>query len=338
MFWVQRMLAGIRARGESCDAVLAGARIPTGLLEQPDARITGEQYATLFRLLMESRGDEGLGFLSRKLKPGSFALTARLSASARSLGHAVHRSSEALGLLQDDFTLDQPQDGKLAGIMFTFRNPTVAGQPFLHDLLLRVFWRFFAWLSGSRFKVVRFDLAYSEPPESKKYGYVFPGPTRFDCANSAVWSDATWLKMPVRRDSAALRAYLVDAPRNIIVPVRFDDAVSARVRNLLRPGWPDLAAVASRLHVSTATLQRRLAAENTSFRKLKDELRRDIAIDELLTGKSTIDALAQGIGFADSPAFQRAFKRWTGQTPATYRAVDEFASFQSPKLPASRQG
>lgn len=67
--------------------------------------------------------------------------------------------------------------------------------------------------------------------------------------------------------------------------------------------------------MSGSTLQRRLAAEGTSFQALKDELRRDMAIVRLATGTLPVTDLALELGFRDSAVFQRAFKSWTGCTP-----------------------
>ena len=321
MAWVQRMLEPIRARGASIDAVLAGAGIPPRLLDQAASRVTGDQYAALFRLLMVQFGDECLGFLSRPLKLGSFALMARYCAGARNLGQAMHRGGQVLGLLQDDFVLELARARQLAGMELVFSNPVTGQRPFLHDMLLRVLWQFYVWLAGGRLRAVRFDLAYPCPHQQQGYSDVFPGPTRFGCRRSAVWFDAAWLEAPVRRSEAALRAYLADAQRNIILPRHFNDAMTARVREHLRhrqPAWPGLAATAAALHMSTATLQRRLADENTSFRGLVNELRRDLAINSLVTGRTNTHALAQELGFADVSAFLRAFKRWTGRTPGSY--------------------
>ena len=71
--------------------------------------------------------------------------------------------------------------------------------------------------------------------------------------------------------------------------------------------------------MSMATLQRRLAAEHTSFQKVKDELRRDVAVVRLNAGHATLAEIAFELGFADSAAFQRAFKGWTGSAPGSYR-------------------
>ncbi len=86
------------------------------------------------------------------------------------------------------------------------------------------------------------------------------------------------------------------------------------------PDWLDLATMADRLHMSVSALQRHLAAEDTSFQTLKDQLRRDLAIERLNTTQVPLATLAADLGFADSAAFQRAFKTWTGSAPGSYRA------------------
>jgi AraC-like DNA-binding protein len=71
--------------------------------------------------------------------------------------------------------------------------------------------------------------------------------------------------------------------------------------------------------MAASTLQRRLAADGTSYQALKDALRRDLAIVRLNTSTVPLAALAEELGFADSAAFQRAFKQWTGSPPGAYR-------------------
>ena len=322
--FVHGMLSGVQAREQSCDTFLADAGIAPELLQQVSARVTADQYVALFRSLIDRLDDEAMAFLSRPLKRGSYALIARSAIGAASLEVALRRIAHTFRLLQDDVLLEPVREGALAGLALRFSDPAAAQPDFhhLHELLLRVFWRLLAWLAGGRLPAARFDFAFATPSYAGSYGKIFPAPLQFEQRQSAFWFDATLLQRPVRRDETALRAFLTDAQENVIVPRLGDDVVSARVRSHLQhaqPAWPDLAATASALHMSASTLQRRLATDGTSFQSLKDELRRDLAIVRLNTSAVPLAALADELGFADSAAFQRAFKSWTGSAPGAYR-------------------
>ena len=320
--FVHGMLAGIGYPLVPCRQWLVDAGIAPELLDRPTARVTTEQYVALFQLLMDRRDDEFLGFLSRPLRRGTFALLARSTLGAPTLAQALRHLSRTFRLLQDDIRLVNVREGGLVGFCAKFNNPACARQPFLHELQLRVFWRLIVWLHGGRLKPTRFDFAFAEPLHAGEYHRVFPGLVRFAQPHTAVWFEAGELARPMLRDEKAMREFLAQAPGIVIVPQRIEHAISVRVRahlQAMRPTWPDLPATADALHLSVSTLQRHLAGEGANFQAVKDQLRRDLAIVRLSTGNVSLAQLAGELGFADSPAFQRAFKAWTGSAPGAYR-------------------
>jgi len=319
--FVHGMLSGVRSRGLGCEVFLADAGIDPDLLAHTSARVTADQYLALFQSLTDRLDDDLLGFLARPLRRGSFALIVRSAAAEDTLGLAIRRAGRTFGLLQTDVALQRVDAGPLAGLRLHFNNPAAAQPVFLHELLLRTFWRLLAWMAGGRLPAERFDFAFANPPYAGSYGRIFPAPLRFEQRHSAFWIDARHLQQPVRQDKAAVRAFLADARANVIVPRR-TDLISERVRLHLQqaqPVWPDLGATATALHMAPSTLQRRLASDGTSFQALKDALRRDLAIVRLNTSTAPLASLAEELGFADSAAFQRAFKHWTGSAPGAYR-------------------
>jgi AraC-like DNA-binding protein len=72
-------------------------------------------------------------------------------------------------------------------------------------------------------------------------------------------------------------------------------------------------------------LRRRLQSEGQSYRSIKDEMRRALAMEALLNGSRSVADLAADIGFSEPSAFHRAFHKWTGKSPALFRreAVSE---------------
>lgn len=324
---VHGLLSGARAQGVVTaawiDAVLEAAGIAGERLTESGSRVTAEQYVALFSAVMDSLDDECLGQLSRPLRRGSFALIARSTLGSSSVEVALRRAAKSLNLLQDDVVVACMRDGPLSGITLEINSAATACENFLHELLLRVFWRLLVWLHGDGLVPRRFDFSFGQPPYAADYARIFSAPLRFGQPRSAVWFDGDALAGPVRRDADAMQAFLNAAPGNLVGPRLVERDVSSKVRSTLQrasPDWPDLAATAGRLHMSVSALQRHLAAEATSFQTVKDQLRRDLAIVRLNTSQVPLATLAADLGFADSAAFQRAFKTWTGNAPGSYRA------------------
>ena len=91
------------------------------------------------------------------------------------------------------------------------------------------------------------------------------------------------------------------------------------IARALSEGLPKMGDVARRLGVSARSLHRRLADEGLTFRTLTEDTRREIAEGLLREEQYSIAEIAYLTGFSEQSAFNRAFKRWTGETPARFR-------------------
>lgn len=109
------------------------------------------------------------------------------------------------------------------------------------------------------------------------------------------------------------------------------EGVSARVVDALhqRVGKTDLSIeqIASDLHLTKRTLQRRLQSQNTNFAQLRDDLRFHYAIKYLIDDNMSVDLVSRALDFSDRTSFTNAFKRWTGLSPSTFRKL--FRDYQS---------
>lgn len=98
------------------------------------------------------------------------------------------------------------------------------------------------------------------------------------------------------------------------------DLVCALVRQLLPTGAVGLADIARRVGLHPKTLQRRLAAEDTTFAELVDRTRRDTAQRLLLDTDTGLDQLCRQLGYAEQSVLTRSCRRWFAMTPSAYRA------------------
>ncbi|MGH8459455.1 MAG: AraC family transcriptional regulator ligand-binding domain-containing protein, partial [Nevskiales bacterium] len=94
----------------------------------------------------------------------------------------------------------------------------------------------------------------------------------------------------------------------------------AAICGLLKEGEPELASVAARLDMTPRILRRRLSGAGTNFQSLVDGVRRDLALSYIHNTEMSLLDIAFMLGFSDQSAFNRAFKRWTGQAPGRYKA------------------
>ncbi len=101
------------------------------------------------------------------------------------------------------------------------------------------------------------------------------------------------------------------------VPMAFQ--VKSEIGKNLSGGIPKLSDVASALGVSARTLQRKLSEEGAVFQELVDQARRELAERLLRTTQYPLVEIAFLTGFAEQSGFTRAFKRWAGETPRSYR-------------------
>jgi AraC-like DNA-binding protein len=100
----------------------------------------------------------------------------------------------------------------------------------------------------------------------------------------------------------------------------------AQIRRLLDEGFNTghdrtMADAAKLLGMSQRTLQRRLRESGHSFQELREQTRQELACGWLRQPQMAIGEVAYLLGFSEPSAFHRAFKRWTGKTPAQFRAT-----------------
>ncbi|OLF53213.1 AraC family transcriptional regulator [Pseudomonas chlororaphis] len=322
--FVSSLLAAARERGYEIEGFLRDAGIDPEQPQDLEHHVTVDQYVALLRKTIKGLDDEGVALFSRKLRHGSFLLMMRSALTGNTLGAALHEFTHTLRLLQDDLNPLLVDDGRQLRVELHFISGQVRSRQFAHVLLLRLLWRVMAWLEGGNLRPVGIDLEFAQPDPIEPYQKLFPTALRFSMPCSTIWFDSAALQAPVRRDSSHLDDYLDKALLDLLVPA-IPTRVSDRVRAYLREerarhsAWPDLDQTSVALHCSASSLQRHLAQEGASFQNIRESLRRDWAIYRLKTSTLSTPTLAEELGFADSASFQRAFKRWTGQTPGQVR-------------------
>ena len=95
--------------------------------------------------------------------------------------------------------------------------------------------------------------------------------------------------------------------------------VERRIVDLLSKGAAKAKVVATDLGTSERTLTRKLAAAGTSFNEVLDRLRHQLALKYLTASDLHLNEVAFLLGYANQPAFNAAFRRWSGKSPSELR-------------------
>ena len=330
--FVRAIALAYERRGSSPDRALTQAQIAPQLLQDDTARITAWQMEQVSDAAMQELDDEALGWFSRRLPWGSYGMLARASISAPTLQVALARWCRHHGLLTDDIALHLSTEGDTATLTITEARDLGALREFCLVSMLRNALGLSCWLVDSRIPLLSAQFAFAMPAHAEAYGVLFRAPVTFSATHTAITFDARYLALPLRRDEAALREMLRHALPLTVLQYRRDRLLVQRVRQLLGApqGGPAGSAftalplhsaetLAHLLHVSPRTLHRQLKEEGATLQDLKDEVRQSRAMELLHRTDRPIKQIAEAAGFTNEKSFIRAFRGWTGHSPAEFR-------------------
>lgn len=297
----------------------------SGLQSGPMAatqRVTLNEIARLYQLAAVETGDEMMGLWSRPIRPRALQHLVTVQREARSLTSALYRFSTFWNLLLDDFRLDLRNNEEEVELALVPYAPGTPPQRFGHMLILKLAHGLLSWLGGSETPVKAVRFAFARPEFAADYAVVFPCVTEFGAEQTSIQFDPSQFSRPITRTTEEASLFLERAPLDWIFTGSRAHTHSLRVRAFLYGAtWQtcQLCDAAQALKMTARTLNRRLKDEGTSFQDIKDALRRDMAIRALQQSTESIEQIAFDTGFSAPANFHRAFRRWTGRTPGSYR-------------------
>lgn len=244
--------------------------------------------------------------------------------SSASMGDALRRAVQYFALLDDGSKLSIERDGpiaRLVGSRGTSRSSRAAT-----DLLFALLLERGKALTGRAWPLRDVCFVAEPPTEPVRHARYFGVPVHFSSPRNELVFDAGWLETPCLARDPVLASYLDRQAEELMQKLRpaspdFRGEVRDAIAQTLRGAEPRIELAARRLGVSSRTLQRRLHEVDTSFAGLVLDVRRELAQRLLGSPAVPIGEVAYLLGFSDASTFHRAFKQWTGHTPAQQRRL-----------------
>lgn len=317
------MVRAAEARGARTADVLRKAGVTRELLETPDARIAAPAVMAIWESLRERTADPTLQlFAPASLPFGAYRVIDYLVAASATVGDGVTRFARFFGIISETVSLTIVERGNEHRLWLAATGegsvPSIYVDYVFSALVTRIRMRI-----RPELRVRRVELRRAHPPDPEPWVRVFQAPIHFGAAADCLcFSDEEWGAPTALADDALAR--LLEEHARLIAPggVQGPTGIKADVMRALSAGLPEgssAAGVARTLHMSVRTLQRRLASEGTTFREVMEAARGQLAQAYLADPRVSIGEVAMLLGFSDASSFNRAFRRWTGESPGRWR-------------------
>lgn len=321
--WTRTIVDALLARGVDAAAVLSEAGFCKDDFRDPNGRLPAEASARLWRAAVAHTGDPAFGLeAARYVRQTTFhGLGVAVLASA-TLRDAMNRLVRYNRLVSDASELFLEIGARHAALCLRPRSGAEKPPYEVADAVMALITRTCRLVTNRNFALDEVRCRRPLPSDVWPYERLYRCPVRFDAPEDTLVFDVALLDQALvmanpelaRHNDEAVRAYLARVDQGSVV-----DQVRSQLAGRLadRPS-PQL--VARSLGMSQRSMQRRLHEHGTSYETVLGEVRKELACAYLREGRYAVAELAFMLGFEDASAFARAFRRWTGMSPSTYRS------------------
>jgi AraC-like DNA-binding protein len=311
------------------DALLAGTGVREEDLADPDARLPVRTFEAIVERARSLTGEPAIGVhLGLQMRVSVYGFLGFAAMTATNVREALELAVRFTPTRTTAVALRlHVNGGKAALVVDELADFGSARDVVLLSLIIGI-WQIGNAITGQDDPNARADFAFPEPSYWPRVASPAPpawrgiASVRFGQPLNQLVFDAADLDFPLKMsDRVSLRLAREQCERALDA-LQPQGQVVARARSLLarkEDGVRSLEEVAALMHLSPRTLKRRLAEHGVTYSSLAERELRERAVLLLRSPDLSLEQVAERIGYSDVANFTRAFRRWTGQTPAQYR-------------------
>jgi AraC-like DNA-binding protein len=316
--------AVLRALGADPSRLLEEVGLSLSLFDSPGNTFTFASRGRLLAHCVERTGCQHLGLMiGERSNLSSLGLVGLLARYSPDVGTALNSLVRYLHHYTRGATTTLIVEGQLVILDYKIHQAATEGTDQVGDGAVAIMVNIMRELCGPEWTPSQVMFAHRKPESVEPFRRFFRSPLRFDAEQNAIVFLADWLSLRLPEVSPDLRHLLKEQINLIEARHRndFPEQVRIVLRTALltdRTSAEDIAAVFS---IQSRTLNRRLSEFGLSFRDLVEQQRYEIARQALTDTAMDVYDIAALLGYADASAFTRAFRRWSGTTPAAWRST-----------------
>jgi AraC-like DNA-binding protein len=317
------MVRTAEARGTHTADLLQAAGVARELLDDPDARLPGHTVLEIWNALRQRTGDPALQLAAPASLPfGAYRVIDYLVGASATVGDGVQRFASYFRLIAEAIDLTIADEGEEHCLCLAMADGSAVPPVYVDYVFAALITRIRMQIRPG-VQVRRVEFRQPEPASPAPYAAIFRAPVRFGAAADRLCFSAEEWHAPMDNADASLARLLEDHARMLAerVPREGSDFL-ARVQKAIASEMPNggsAHAVSRALNVSIRTLQRKLVLAGTTFREVSDAVRARLAQEYLTDPRVSIAEVALLLGFSEQASFNRAFRRWTRESPGRWR-------------------
>jgi len=322
-FWVRGIAEMLKAEGLDVAALFDEAGLETVALSDPDSRFPTEKVSLLWELAVARSGNPTIGLAkSNIVRPASFDVVAYTMMSSPHLLGILESLNRYVGIVSDaaSIVISEDDEGYRMILELFGGGRPVPRQRFEFDLMIIL--SFCRWVTNRDLGPLALELRFPPPADLRPYQDAFQCPLRFNAAaNALLFARADVLApLPTAHPLLAeVHQRFATERLQRLDHLQTSTRARAAIIRRLPAGEPRRTEVAAALEISERGLRRRLQTEGTSFQRLLDDTRRELAQQYLGQAHVSLADATYLLGFGDRSSFFRACRRWFGTSPRRYR-------------------
>jgi len=317
------LLEGAARSGIPREQLIAAAGLDATLLDA-DTRLSYDVHRAVWEAAERATGDPDLGLhIAEAVPTHRFGLVARTCLTSPDVGSALANLVRYSRLLRSDIAYSLDEEGDLVRFGFRMTVPPFVIPRHVAEWMMTIAWRGITRGSDaqSSLRVVRFQ--HAEPADTSEHRRIFGGPVEFGQRRNELVLDQGALDLPVQESDPETLAHLEARAKQVLSRLPPVDSFISDLHRVLydslASGDVAISSACRALGLERGELVRELKQRGTTFRSVLRSMRTDLARAYLEDRQWSISDVAFVLGYSDTAAFKRAFRSWTGKTPAQYR-------------------